>query len=358
MDAGERFETRPVTTVRRGRGPVLVVIGVATVLVAVGVAGPKSGLPGGTVPLATLATATGDAARPGAGSPSMPPAPETGSIDAVSVGPGQALDLGHLRLARTTPGLLPAGPADLAIGFGSVWIATDADRTLRRLDPATLEVLATVALPGTDTAPRRLDVIIGGEAVWVAGPDPDTIHRIDGARPAAGTRIDLGGAGTLVVSGFRGLWAGREDGALVRVDLRRSGQTSVLDLGSPAVALAVGGDAVWASTVAGELLRIDPSGRRITARFDAGGGRIAVGPGRLWVANAGVMSAVDEATGRLEAVDRGWRVAFDAELFTQPPDRRESRISPNRPGLALALGAWWRWDPAAGQLARVPRRSG
>ncbi|HET7727384.1 MAG TPA: hypothetical protein VFK54_08665 [Candidatus Limnocylindrales bacterium] len=358
MDAGERFETRPVATARRGRGPVLVVVGVAAALVAIGLAGPKASAPRGTLPSATMAIAIADAARPTRAPRASAGPSGTAAIDAEAADPGRSFDLGHLGLARTPAGLLPPGPADLAVGFGSVWIATDADGILRRLDAATLEVLATVALPRADTTARRLDVIIGGEAVWVAGPDPGTIHRIDGTRPAAGSRIDLGGAGTLVVSGFRGLWAGREDGALVRIDLRRSGQTSVLDLGSPAVALAVGGDAVWASTVAGELLRIDPSGRRITARFDAGGGRIAVGPGRLWVANAGVMSAVDEATGRLEAVDRGWRVAFDAELFTQPPDRRESRISPNRPGLALALGAWWRWDPVTGQLARVPRRGG
>jgi len=78
----------------------------------------------------------------------------------------------------------------------------------------------------------------------------------------------------------------------------------------------------------------------------------------VWVAGVRQVSVVDEATGRLEAVERGTSSAFDAELFTQPAERRESRISPNRAGLAPGLGVWWRWDPATGQLARLPRRGG
>jgi len=75
----------------------------------------------------------------------------------------------------------------------------------------------------------------------------------------------------------------------------------------------------------------------------------------VWVAGVRQVSVVDEATGRLEAATCS---AFDAELFTQPAERRESRISPNRTGLAPGLGVWWRWDPATGQLARLPRRGG
>jgi len=67
--------------------------------------------------------------------------PATGDIDTIAVG---------------------RGPAGVAVGHGAVWVANEIDGTLSRIDPETLEV-ATVDVDGL---PR--DVGVEEDAVWVA----------------------------------------------------------------------------------------------------------------------------------------------------------------------------------------------
>jgi YVTN family beta-propeller protein len=52
-------------------------------------------------------------------------------------------------------------PSGVAIGAGSVWVAS-ADGTVSRIDPTTTEVTATVTVGGTPTG-----VAFGAKKVWV-----------------------------------------------------------------------------------------------------------------------------------------------------------------------------------------------
>lgn len=55
-----------------------------------------------------------------------------------------------------------AGPAGLAVGGRSIWVASSVARTISRVDPETTDIATTIAVDGT---PR--DVTTGAGAVWV-----------------------------------------------------------------------------------------------------------------------------------------------------------------------------------------------
>jgi YVTN family beta-propeller protein len=61
-------------------------------------------------------------------------------------------------LARIRVG---AGPAALAVGAGSLWVASSADGTVSRIDPRTDQVTATVSVTGAPTS-----LTITGSSVW------------------------------------------------------------------------------------------------------------------------------------------------------------------------------------------------
>ncbi len=69
---------------------------------------------------------------------------------------------------------VPGGSAGfIAAGLGAIWVSTE-DGSVARIDPETLEVTDTIEIPGGAGA-----LAVGAGSVWVAGPDADTITRID-----------------------------------------------------------------------------------------------------------------------------------------------------------------------------------
>lgn len=69
---------------------------------------------------------------------------------------------------------VPGGSAGfIAAGLGAIWVSTE-DGSVARIDPETLEVTDTIEVPGGAGA-----LTVGAGSVWVAGPDADTITRID-----------------------------------------------------------------------------------------------------------------------------------------------------------------------------------
>jgi hypothetical protein len=156
-------------------------------------------------------------------------------------------------------------PRGAAIGAGSVWV-TDADGLLRRVDPRTGRVVATV-----EAGTRATSVTASADAVWMmAAIDPDghrvRLMRIDPATDRVAARIG------------RFSW----DGAI----------------------LAAAPDALWLQRVQqapSPLRRLDPATNRIEGAFGRGfRTAMAADEDRLWtLSSGGVLEWRDSETGRL-----------------------------------------------------------
>ena len=73
-----------------------------------------------------------------------------------------------------TPIPVGNGPADIALGSGSVWVALALDHQLIRIDPATGAVRKTIRVGRSPAG-----VAVGAGSVWVANSGDGTVSRID-----------------------------------------------------------------------------------------------------------------------------------------------------------------------------------
>ena len=79
------------------------------------------------------------------------------------------IDAATGRATRTIP--VGERPSGIAIGFGSVWVASRDSGTVSRIDPDSNRVVATIRV-GRDVAP----IAVGDGSVWVARQGVVTPH--------------------------------------------------------------------------------------------------------------------------------------------------------------------------------------
>src|SRR6266513_1072653 len=122
--------------------------------------------------------------------------------------------------------------------FGSVWVASAAEGTVQRIDPATGAITATI----TVAEPQRL---------LAAGCAPSSEHAF--ATGSFGLRAC--DAPSAIAAGGGSIWAVANDAnAIVRVDPARNAVTDTIAVGFSAWSLAATDDAVWLSDYANDAL--------------------------------------------------------------------------------------------------------
>jgi len=152
-----------------------------------------------------------------------------------------------------------------AAGYGGIWVTGVG--VIYRVDPATAQIVATIAIPGIGL--KQSHIATGAGAVWVTGRDRGRfgVYRIDPRRNRVTSFIRLPPTPVVVTVAYGRVW----------VDEPRAG---------PAV-----------------VLRIDPRTNRVSGppiRVGTGGGWMVAGFGALWVTNGdsnGSVSRINPATG-------------------------------------------------------------
>jgi streptogramin lyase/predicted Ser/Thr protein kinase len=196
---------------------------------------------------------------------------------------------------------IPIGAAPLRIAAGpeAIWVTSEADGTLTRLDPESGEKVGKPVSLGAGIA----GVTVGAGSVWVSDPLEGEVLRVDPASGAVVQRIGVGGKpGPLVFGGDR-VWVADGAGAGVSVINAKGGRLIRRGLVTHAapLRLAVGGGGLWVSSAStGTLRRIDLSsakpGRAILAGRGPAG--VTVANGLVWVANSrgNSITTVDSTT--------------------------------------------------------------
>jgi streptogramin lyase len=115
------------------------------------------------------------------------------------------------------PGVIEGGPnADLAVGFGYLWISTGGSGSVYRVDPSTEEV-EVINVGG-----RYADLTVGEGAVWalVAGEESAELVAIDpGSATVSGEPLSLGVGAIDVVTGHGSLWVpDKGTASVLRID--------------------------------------------------------------------------------------------------------------------------------------------
>ena len=168
---------------------------------------------------------------------------------AVGFGSVWIADFGRvLRVSPETGATVASVPGDFgafAVGEGSVWLGPGYTTGLLRIDPRTNEVEVAA-----DRVPEAIftRVAVGERAVWALDPFEDRVWRIE---PGASRITDSFGTGRLpkgMAVGEGAVWvANSRDGTVTRYDPKTADVQTIVVGGTPA-AIAVGAGSVWVTT--------------------------------------------------------------------------------------------------------------
>jgi serine/threonine-protein kinase len=199
---------------------------------------------------------------------------------------------GPLRLGR--------GISGVALGAGAVWVTDPGEGELLRIDPGSSEVLATIHLGG-----HPGPVAVGGGRVWVADEDGHGITAVNvkGGRVFRRRLPPLAAPLRLAV-GAGGLWvSSASTGSLRRVDLGTAAPAAAIPVGRGPAGVTVAHGYVWvANSRSGTVSKVDPTIQAVIGEPVEVGGRpggIDAGPTTLWVASAAedTVTRIDLASG-------------------------------------------------------------
>ncbi|HEX6456312.1 MAG TPA: serine/threonine-protein kinase [Solirubrobacterales bacterium] len=217
------------------------------------------------------------------------------AIILIAIGVAVLLLLGSSGPSVSAPIAIGRPPLRLAAGSEAVWVTSEREGTLTRLDP---ESGKAVGKP-IPLEPGIAGVAVGSKWVWVTDPARQELLRVDprsrhvkeihlGSKPGA---IALGGGRVWVADGNgKGISAVNPEGGRVY----RTG----LPPHSAPLRLATGAGGLWASSArTGSVRRIDLSTLGVDEPIPAGRGPagLTVASGLVWVADTrgGTVSVVD-----------------------------------------------------------------
>ena len=251
----------------------------------------------------------------------------------------------------------------LAIGAGSVWVASTPSHTVTRIDPNTNTVVATVSTGGNFDpfhGPSRL--AFGHGTMWVLDGTVDCscVHRIDPATNTIVATIRLGTPTAFRIAPLgiavqpHGVWiavrAGTEDapdGSVIRVDPATNTISAIIgagsspDFGGP-TGIAAEPGSVWAGVPSlKSIVRIDPLTNAVVATIPGmtcAEGQVAADSSGVWVADCDAVRRIDRGT---NTVTKTVRIPGATGMGAM--------------GIAVGLGSVW---AQAGPLIRIDPASG
>jgi virginiamycin B lyase len=244
------------------------------------------------------------------------------------------------KLTDPVPGVAkPCGGTVTA--FGSIWVASCADRSLVRIDPKTWQVTAKVA-SGAGAAP--FSVAASTDSVWIFSDNRTTLSRVDPEQGQVVAEIRLPSGCTALGFGEAALWAAcPSEDRVLRINPQTNLVEKRIEVSSGPRALAIGENSIWVLCEKdGKVDRIDPKTNKVATRIDllvpgsieSSRGGIVVGQGSVWVTLDGFpLTRIDPATEKV--VQQFWGAGGGAIQFAA-----------NAIWLSnLHEGTLWRLDP-------------
>jgi DNA-binding beta-propeller fold protein YncE len=208
-----------------------------------------------------------------------------------------AMLLGGEDVSVSDPIAIGSPPLRIATSRDAIWVASETDGTLTKLDPESGERIAPVAWLGS----AAYGVAVGAGAVWVSDPARGEVLKVSTKTMRVIGRVEVGGRPGPIVFGGGRVWVADQDGAGIAA-INATGANRVYRRGLPPRAaplrLATGAGGLWVSSAStGTVSRIDLSTLRRDPAIPVGRrpAGVTVGHGLVWVANSrsGTVTRVD-----------------------------------------------------------------
>jgi virginiamycin B lyase len=177
----------------------------------------------------------------------------------------------------------PAGPeGGIAVGAGSVWIVTDKQGSLARIDPVTGAVTTVIQLP-----PGSFNPVYSEGRVWVSRADGSELTVVDAKTAKVVDHVAIGPHPRFLTAGAGAVWTlNQGDGSLSRIDIagKQPVQTLQLQTPGPGGDIAYDDGRVWTTMMKTPLTAVDAKRSVILCQWKgAGGDAVGVGLGSIWL---------------------------------------------------------------------------
>ncbi|HVQ57414.1 MAG TPA: protein kinase [Solirubrobacterales bacterium] len=262
-----------------------------------------------------------------------------------------AVLLGGEGIDVSAPIAIGQAPLRIDAGADAVWVTSERDGTLTRLDPESGEPLGQPLDLGVGVS----GVAVGGRWTWVTNPRRGELLRLDPDDGHVLETIELGGApGPIALGGGRA-WVADERGAGITAVNVQGGRVYRRGIGPKAapLRLAVGAGGLWVSNASGGAVRrVDLASLANVGPIAVGRGPagVTVAHGLVWVANSrsGTVTRVDpsirevvgtpiEVGGRPGGIDGGTSVVWVASAEDDAVTRIDAG-SGDRIGAPIEVG--------------------
>jgi len=200
---------------------------------------------------------------------------------------------------------MEGAPDWVATSSDSIWFSHRPDNTLKRLNPKTNEIVASVPIGEKQCS----GMVFGFDAMWLPHCGEKALYRIDVKTNQVVAKIPVGPAaseGGLTTTEDSVWMLTDQKGTLSRIDPETN--KVVVEIYTPAGCYdtAAGFGSVWVTcTEANMLLRVNPSNNLIENRIPVPNGPrfLATGEGAVWTLNEedGSVSRIDPKTNKVEA---------------------------------------------------------
>ncbi len=152
------------------------------------------------------------------------------------------------------------GPADseggLTASDDSLWIVSDENGTLLRIDPATNTVRAKIQIP-----PGSFNPLYREGTVWITGNKTSVLTPVNAKTNEVGPSISVGPNPRFLTSGANSIWTlNQGDGTVTRVDAKTRRVIATIPAGIPGHGgeIAFGANSIWATVIDKPLTQISP----------------------------------------------------------------------------------------------------
>lgn len=188
------------------------------------------------------------------------------------------------KVEATLPFEVPESEGGLATGAGSVWVMTDKNGALARIDPATNKAVAEIPV-----APGSYTVAFADDTVWVTSTEKSVLTRVNARTNVVEETIPVGPRPRFLAVGEGSVWTiNQGDGSISRVDIKTNKVVATIEAGIPGNGgeIAVGDGSVWVTSFEFPLTRIDASTNKVVQQFHGDGGdAVRFGLGSVWLSN-------------------------------------------------------------------------
>ncbi|MFZ1142200.1 MAG: hypothetical protein WAN76_23730 [Candidatus Sulfotelmatobacter sp.] len=179
--------------------------------------------------------------------------------------------------------IAPAGPeGGITTSEDSVWMVTDKNGTLNRIDPATNRVRQKISI-----LPGSFNPLFSDGIVWITGVERNVLIAVDANSGKVLESIPVGPKPRFLTVGAGSIWTlNQSDGTVTRVDEKSMHLIATIQVGIPGTGgdIGYGADSVWLSVFDVPLTRIDETTNRVVKQWiGKGGDSLRIGFDSLWI---------------------------------------------------------------------------